>query len=279
MGRRRIGVLGRVLGRPLRAVRRRLRGPVAAAAGLVLVVLAFQAAQIVEGLPEPAQAPAAQSQSAAAADARLDAPSAWDPDACPDYYRVVGTAVVDDVPEAGTASYEPLDRLGRAGRVVANVTYQMMEEGSSREREDISSVEPSGWGHNEQVSIPLPDGQAYSGYLYNRSHLLAKSLGGIDDVTNLVTGTRTQNVGDNRGAAGGMAFTEGLARDWLRAHRDGTVYYSATPLYVGGELLPRSVVVDVRTSDGTVDLEVEVYNTALGFDIDYVDGSFSPAGE
>ena len=279
MGRRRIGVLGRVLGRPLRAVRRRLRGPVAAAAGLVLVVLAFQAAQIVEGLPAPAQAPSGQSQSAAAADVRLDAPPAWAPAACPDYYRVVGTAVVDDVPEPGTASYEPLDRLGRAGRVVANVTNQMMEEGSSREREDISSIEPSGWGHNERVSIPLPDGQAYSGYLYNRSHLLAKSLGGIDDVTNLVTGTRTQNVGDNRGADGGMAFTEGLARDWLRAHRDGTVYYSATPLYVGGELLPRSVVVDVRTSDGTVDLEVEVYNTALGFDIDYADGSFSPAGE
>ena len=205
--------------------------------------------------------------------------TAWDPAQSPDYYRVVGTAVVDVELEPGEARYEGLDALGRTGRAVALVTPEMAEAGSGREREDISDIHPAGWGHNREVDITNPDGSAYHGHLFNRSHLLAKSLGGDDADYNLVTGTRTQNVGDNTGQDGGMAFTEGLARDWLREHPGGTVYYSATPVYEAAELLPRSVIVDVRSSDGAVDLEVEVYNAAAGYDIDYATGRFSAAGE
>ena len=203
----------------------------------------------------------------------------WDPQAYPDYYRVVGEAEVDLELEPGEVRYEGLDELGRTGRVAALVTPEMAEAGSEREREDISDIHPSGWGHNEEVAIQMPDGSTYHGYLFNRSHLLAKSLGGDDADYNLVTGTRTQNVGDNRGQDGGMAYTEGLARDWLRSHPDGTIYYSAAPVYEGSELVPRSVIVDVRSSDGELDLEVEVFNAALGYDIDYATGSFSAAGE
>ena len=41
----------------------------------------------------------------------------------------------------------------------------------------------------------------------------------------------------------------------------------------------RSVLVDVLSSDGAIDLEVEVYNDAAGYDIDYATGAFSVAGE
>lgn len=210
---------------------------------------------------------------------RQEGPTAWDPKLSPDYYRVAGAAVVDVELAPGEARYEGLDELGRTGRAVALVTPEMARAGSEREREDISDVEPAGWGHNAQVDIAMPDGSTYHGYLFNRSHLIAKSLGGDDAAHNLVTATRTQNVGDNRGQDGGMAYTEGLARDWLRDNPDGTVYYSATPVYEGDELLPRSVVVDVRSSDGSLDLEVEVYNAALGYDIDYATGEFSAAGK
>ena len=185
----------------------------------------------------------------------------WDDDEYPDYYRVVGTAVVDV-------------ELGRTGRAVANITPEMAEEGSEREREEMGWIHPSGWGHNEQVYIEMPDGNTYHGALFNRSHLIAKSLGGEEVPENMVTGTRTQNVGDNRGQDGGMAYTEGISREWLRDNPDGTLYYSATPVYEGDELVPRSVIVDVRSSDGEIDLEVEVFNAALGFDIDYVTGEF-----
>ncbi len=200
--------------------------------------------------------------------------TAWDADACPDYYRIVGTAVVDVELAPGEVRYEGLDALGRTGRVAALVTPEMAEAGSEREREDISDVRPAGWGHNEEVAIAMPDGNTYHGYLFNRSHLLAKSLGGDDAAYNLVTGTRTQNVGDNRGQDGGMAYAEGVARAWLKSHPGGTLYYSATPVYEGDELVCRSVIVDVRSSDGSLDQQIEVFNAVGGFEIDYETGEF-----
>ena len=210
---------------------------------------------------------------------RQDAYTEWGFDEYPEYYRVVGAAVVDIELEPGEARYEGLDSLGRTGRAAALVTYDMMREGSDREREHIHELHPSGWGHNREVDIKMPREKTYQGALYNRSHLLAKSLGGDDAAYNLITGTRPQNVGDNRGQDGGMAYTEGLARDWLWDNPEGTVFYSAMPVYEGDDLLARSVIVDVRSSDGSIDLEVEVFNTAYGFDIDYATGEFSVTGE
>lgn len=197
----------------------------------------------------------------------------WDQGASPEYYRVTGAAVVDvDVP-AGKVRYTPLDGLGRSGRAVTTVDAAAMEAGIARERGDLRGVDPSGWGHNRRTSIELLGGGTYNGYFWNRSHLVAKSLGGSDEVENLVCGTRMQNVGSNDGR-GGMAYVEGLVRGWLARHPEGTVFYSAIPVYEGDELVCRSVIVDVRSSDSELDLEVEVYNAALGHTIDYATGEF-----
>lgn len=197
----------------------------------------------------------------------------WDVAESPEYYRVVGPAVVDvDIPP-GEIWYAPLDWLGRSVRVAGTIDAPTMEAGLARERGDLHGINPSGWGHNSEVDIPLPDGGVYHGFFWNRSHLIAKSLGGSDEVENLVCATRMENVGANDGE-GGMAYTEGLVRSWLRKHPEGTVFYSATPAYEGMELVCRSVIVDVRSSDGELDLEVEVYNAALGHRIDYRSGEF-----
>ena len=222
------------------------------------------------GLPATGQA-----EAPAAGGTRDLTPTTWDASLYPEYYRVAGVAVADEDVSPGEVVYSPLDELGRPGRAVARVTYELMESGSARERGDMGDLRPAGWGHNAQVDIPMPDGGTYHGYLFNRSHLIAKSLGGQEVLENVVCGTRTQNVGDNHGGDGGMAYPETLARDWLRAHPDGTVYYEATPVYVGDELVPRSVVVDVLSSDGSLDLEVEVMNAAEGFVIDYRTGEFT----
>ena len=198
----------------------------------------------------------------------------WDADESPDYWRLVGTADVDCELAAGEVRYSPLDSLGRTGRAVANVTYQMMETGIARDRNDIRDIHPSGWTHNSKVSVTNPDGSVYTGSFYNRSHLIAKSLGGTEVAENLVTGTHEQNVGDLNGEDGGMGYTEMLARRWLKYHHDGTVWYSATPVYDGDELVCRSVIVDVLSSDGSLDVEVEVYNVAAGYEIDYATGKF-----
>lgn len=204
--------------------------------------------------------------------------TAWDTQAAPNYYRVLGTAVVDQELLPGDIIYEGLDELGRTGRVLGCITYDMMEAGRSRDRADISQIHPSGWGSNAVVTIQAVGDRtgkqkSYHGSLFNRSHLLAKSLGGADVKENLITATRCQNVGGTNNE-GGMAYTEGLARDWLEQHPDQSVWYSATPLYEKDELLARSVIVDIRSSDGTLNQEVEVFNAAWGFDIDYATGSF-----
>lgn len=200
-------------------------------------------------------------------------PTSWDEAACPDYWRLVGQAEVGELPERGEVVCLPLDRLGRARGASALVTLEAMEKGIARERESLSSLEPSGWSDNEVVEIPLSSGRTYRGYFWNRSHLVAKSLGGPDTLENLVCATRTQNVGANDGQ-GGMAYAEGLARRWLTEHPAGELYYRATPVYEGTEPLCRSVFVDVRTSDGELDLRLEVYNAASGYTIDYARGTF-----
>ena len=201
-------------------------------------------------------------------------PTAWDSDAYPEYYRLAGPAVVGDAPAPGEVRYEGLDALGRTHSVVATVTYGMYEATRDHEPHLDKDDNPAGWGHNGKVDIEVPGGKTYHGYLWNRSHLLADSLGGEAARENLVTGTRTQNVGANDGQ-GGMAYEEERVRSWLAAHPDGTVYYAATPAYAGDELIPRSVFVDILTSDGAINDHVEVYNTALGYTLNYTTGTFT----
>lgn len=204
-------------------------------------------------------------------------PTSWDAAACPEYYRVTGAANVPaDAPTPGEVRYGGLDALGRTQRVEATVTYGMYETARGHEAHFDKDENPSGWGHNAEATIEAPNGRSYHGYFWNRSHLLADSLGGAAARDNVITGTRMQNVGANDGE-GGMAFEESRVRDWLASHPDGTVYYAATPAYVGDELVPRSVFVDVHTSDGSIDEQVEVYNAADGYDIDYMTGEFFSA--
>ena len=189
-----------------------------------------------------------------------------------DYYTVDGPADFTGIttPEPGTIVYGTPDTLGRSTRAIGNITKTLRDEGADRDRDMPDEI--TGWpDHNPKVDISLGDGDTYHGYLFNRSHLIAKSLGGADTPENMVTGTRMQNVGRNQ-PPGGMAYTETLARDWLDQHPDGTILYMATPNYTGDELLPRTVSVDIQSSDGTISQHVTVYNTAEGYSIDYQHG-------
>lgn len=205
-------------------------------------------------------------------------PEEWDEAMAPNYYRVAGPADFDAMPAIGVVMYSPLDALGRAGKVLACVDANLCAYGSSRERVDMSNLEPSGWGYNEEADIVLPTGNVYHGYFWNRSHLLAKSLGGEEVEENLVCGTRMQNVGANlNGTEGGMAYCETIVRKWLEQNPNGYVLYSATPVYRAEELVCRNVIVDIHTSDGSIDQQVVVYNAAKGYSIDYATGRFAKA--
>lgn len=209
----------------------------------------------------------------------------WDADLYPDYVRVVDEPVAIDVDvAAGTIRFSSLDALGRAGRAVGRIDRGLVEQSAGWRSGFSDDVDArlAGWGHNGRCTIAFADGTVYNGYFWNRSHLVADSLGGYDHATgltgveNLVCGTRAQNVGSNRGS-GGMAYFETRVLRYLEAHPEATVWYSVTPLYDGDELVPRSVYVEALSSDGVLDVQGEVYNCAAGYAIDYHTGTFSAA--
>lgn len=202
----------------------------------------------------------------------------WSYKTAPNYYTVRGKAKTTSI-KAGKVTYSQLDSLGRTQAVTAKVTYKMVKD-SEGWREDMPTEADtiSGWGHNTTVSVSLSNGRTYNGYAYNRSHLLADSLGGHAIKRNLITGTRTQNVGNNDYYhPGGMAYTETLARNYLYSHKKGWVYYRATPVYKGNELVARSVYVDIKSDDGSINKRVEVYNAMRGYTVNYKTGTISKA--
>jgi DNA-entry nuclease len=211
------------------------------------------------------------------------------PDAAPstpggDYYTVTGPAQrTHTPPKAGLVEYCPLDQLRRPTCAYGELTSSQRQQAEAAGRQPIT-VNPPGWAHNRTVTIPALQGvtgsKTYRGFFWNRSHLVADSLGGAATAQNLVTGTRTQNVGSTQADgqyAGGMAFTEAQARKYLTTHNGDAcpLYYAATPVYTGIELIPRTVTVDIQACDRTIDEHVEVANTAAGWTIDYSTGAFT----
>lgn len=201
---------------------------------------------------------------------------AWTLTKYPNYYKVWGKAKTTKI-AAGKIKNSGWDSLGRTRSVTAKVTYAMVAASAGwRENFDSSCDTISGWGHQRKVSVKLSNGRTYNGYAFNRSHLLADSLGGHAVKENLVTGTRTQNVGNNtQSSPGGMAYTETLARNYLYKHHKGWVYYRATPVYKGKELVCRSVYVDIKSNDGSINKRVEVFNAMNGYKLNYKTGAIS----
>ena len=198
-----------------------------------------------------------------------------------DYYTVLGPAERAHDDAGPTVSVCDLDELERATCAYGELTGR----GSGDSDGDLP--DPAGWPEdNREVDIPaledVSDSRNYHGWMMNRSHLVADSLGGPEVAENLVTGTRTQNVGSHQEDgqyAGGMAYTEKIARDYLDSGKAAScpLYYAAAPQYSGDELVPRTVIVDIQSCDQSINQRVEVSNTANGWEIDYTDGSFTEA--
>lgn len=207
------------------------------------------------------------------ADAASNTPSKykWSEKAAPNYVVKIGKAKVSGKPGKGIIRYSKLDKYGRTRRAVGNITYKMVKDSAGWRQDFEEGSDPSGWGGNRIVRIKLYNGKYYKGFLWNRSHLIADSLGGRAFRRNLITGTRMQNVGANDGR-GGMAYTERKVVDYLYLHHKASVYYSANPVYQDKELVPRSVIVDIKSSDGKLNERVIVYNAAKGFKINYKKG-------
>lgn len=188
-------------------------------------------------------------------------------------YEVLGKAKFT-IKEKDGINYGGLDGLGRPTYATAKITKAIIDKEKTENRQPID-VNPSGWpSHNPKKKIINSDGSVYNGYFYNRSHMIADSLGGDAIVENLTTGTRSQNVGgiDHNG---GMAYMENKIRDYFKHHDDGYIYYTVQNEYKNDELIPRYSIVNAKSSDGVIDECVKVLNIAHGYTIDYITGDIN----
>lgn len=202
--------------------------------------------------------------------------SDYDESKFPDMYEVLGEAEIDERKFSTTYSYSH-DDLGRTTTAYGLVNYKAVMDSKGWRADFEPNSEPSGWfigkkSNNKKVSVKLPNGKIYNGYFYNRSHLIADSLGGRSYKYNVVTGTRQQNVGNN--GDGGMQYIEKKVVDYVLKTKNN-VYYEVTPVYNENELVPRYVIVNAKSEDGVINEKVKVFNNASGYEINYSDGSFT----
>lgn len=164
----------------------------------------------------------------------------------------------DDAPVS--VALPGLDSLGRPGMVEMTVTPDTLPE-DGEERGSIGMVKPTGWHTVRDDSI---DGR----YLYNRCHLIAWCLSGLNAETrNLITGTRCMNVE-------GMLPYETLVAQHVE-QSGGSVYYRVTPDFRDDDLVARGVRIQALSLDdggAAVNLDVYCYNVQPGYEIDYATG-------
>ena len=157
--------------------------------------------------------------------------------------------------------YSELDSNGRAGTVIANVGSDTLDVIGVRQ--NMTNIRPSGWSFNRYDGIV----NSQPAYLYNRCHLLAHSLGGIEQEKNLVTGTRYMNEI-------GMGELENKVTQYIK-NTNNHVLYRATPIYKGDNKLVSGVQLEaysVEDNGQGICFNVYCYNVQPGIDINYVNG-------
>lgn len=153
-----------------------------------------------------------------------------------------------------------LDSSGRCGALEMVLSLETAPPRGEK-RGSIGMVKPSGWHTVRDDSL---DGK----YLYNRCHLIAWCLSGMNaEKRNLITGTRYMNVE-------GMLPYETKVSDFIFAG-GGRVYYRVTPDFRKGELVARGVRIQAYSladQGKSIDFDVYCYNVQPGYRIDYATG-------
>lgn len=160
----------------------------------------------------------------------------------------------------GYESYT-MDDLGRCSVAEAMVGEDTMP---TDDREDISSVEPTGW-NNKRYDSELVDG----GWIYNRCHLIGYQLTGENaNEKNLITGTRYLNIE-------GMLPFENNVAEYIK-DTGNHVMYQVTPIYEGDNQVASGVVMEAESVEDNgegIDFNVYCYNVQPGIEINYSTGN------
>lgn len=186
------------------------------------------------------------------------------------YHEVVGKAKFKYKITNGI-TYGKTDKYNRPTYATALITVKLYNKEKNEDRETIK-VKPCGWTKNFKTVITHKDGTSYKGWFWNKSHMIADSLGGSAVYENLITGTRPQNVGGRKND-GGMAYMEIKIRNYFNQGNKGNVKYSVENVYNSNkDKLPIYSIVNALSDDNKINEQVIVYNSAEGFNIDYKTG-------
>lgn len=178
--------------------------------------------------------------------------------------------LLSDSQKQGTLFYQsfsPLDKSKRCGTAFACLDYAHMP-GSNEEREDISSVNPTGFINNKYNNI------GNGGYVYNRCHLIGWQLTGENaNKNNLITGTRALNDA--------MLNYENKVAEYLKNNKNNHVFYRVTPLFDGGNLLASGVQMEAYSIEDNgkgIQFNVYIANVQSGIYINYATGDNKASG-
>lgn len=160
--------------------------------------------------------------------------------------------------------YSNLDFLNRVGVAEAMLGQDLMP---TNDREDISSVKPTGWKNKKIMFNGKQD------FLYNRSHLIGFQLSGENaNVKNLFTGTRALNANfeDEKSS---MVYYENLVATYIK-ETGHHVRYRITPLFKNVELVARGIRMEAQSvEDDTISFDIYIFNIQPGYDINYLTGT------
>ena len=199
----------------------------------------------------------------------------------PKYDGDVSEIVNDNVPlftdkeieDARKKTYEyygPLDDLGRCSYAMASLNKSLQP---NYNRGSISDIYPTGW--NQAYYDFLND----NGHLYERCHLIAYMLTGVDGENakkqyakrNLITGTENMNSGPYDET--GMVQYEYEVFDYINEHPNSNVLYRVTPIFEGNNLLASGVLMEAKSlDDDQIEFCVFCYNVEPNVQIDYRTG-------
>lgn len=181
-----------------------------------------------------------------------------------DLYQTINNNIPDFTDEElhtenPSVTLSELDSLGRCGPAFGKLGTELLPDG---EREEIGMVKPTGWH-----TVKYPN-QIEDMYLYNRCHLIAWCLSGINaDERNLITGTRYLNVT-------GMLPYETMTVKYIEGSKNH-VLYKVIPVFKGDNLVASGVIMEawsVEDEGAGICYNVFIRNIQPHICIDYETG-------
>ena len=149
-----------------------------------------------------------------------------------------------------------LDDLNRCGAAYAVIGPDSMDFMGPRPKLE----DPVAWKNRQYPGI------VNGGNLYNRCHLIGRQFCGIDNLHNLITGTRYLNET--------MGKYETMVANYIQ--RTGNhVVYKVTPIYKGNNKLASGVQMEASSVEDNgegICFNVYCYNVQPGIDINYANG-------